>query len=710
MKKILTLLVSLLMVVSLSVTASAEDLSPLEPVDFEGDYFAIKVNNDKCGYNYDAYQIFTGTPAVNNLGARYLADVEWGSGVDVSALTTALKQSFNKFSSANTAAHYAEAMEGIERPDRLAETIAKHLSSTKVVLDDVHEFENKTTHVKVEADKTTGKTKDGTTITLADYTDNGHVGYFAKIEVAKAGYYLLMNSSVPSGKAGSRVIMNVVGDINVEPKLLSAPSFHKTVGGINDSKTTTPTNGYDMNDSYDQIMAKYSSWQTTADHDVGDVVPYRLSITLPQKETLAGEGSIENYVIEIIDTMSPGLDFDKDSLKLFYGYSDSKSTQTYYTPINSEQWVSLSNYLKYSNLVMKDDHSYGVGTGVTLTEDDEVFFRTMAILENAANYDEYKAKKINKALSNADAETFKKRTIWYDYTPGNGSSNSILRIGSASINNVANLISDEADSKHIHIFYECKLNDKARVGTDGDGKDGNPNTAYLKYSSNEDTLTDTTLVKNEVYTYQLNIHKVDESSKALKGADFELLKFYKELKPAEGTMYYMGSASNYSIGNTSTKITAPANASSVSNVWVVVNPKTENTIDSNGQFTNSTFNYVGIDNGTYMLRETATPAGYNSLKKPIVFEIDTKSSSTETVNPILEQFNVKLLDGPTGVGFSTADNTVSVVQGIASANIVNYEGVQLPSTGGMGTTLFYIAGAALLVAASITVIVRKQEK
>lgn len=711
MKKILTLLITFLMVIALGVTASAEDLSPLKPGNPGDDYYLVKVNNSTCDFEYEAYQIFKGTPAVNAEGSRYLADIEWGDGVDVESLTTALKATFTGFDSANTAADYAKAMENIQRPLHLAEVISDHLdSSAKITLSDVHTFQKNGTTDTVEADKTSHKTKTGDTITVGSedgqYTDIGHAGYYTKVQVENAGYYLLKNTVVKTGEAGSRVILNVVGDVVADPKLLSAPTFNKTVGGLNDSKTSTPAEGYLMNDSYEAIMARYTSWQTTADHDIGDIVPYRLSITLPQKSTLE---DIENYVIEVIDTMSPGLTLDVNSLKLFYGYSDTHSN---YIPLGDWQWVELSDYLKYSNLNMNADHKYELRSEsdkITLSLDDEVFFNVMAHVKGVNNDAAFKAGLIDAGKVSADdAELFMKNTVWYNHVASDGSSNSVLRIGSASVNHIASLIPTEL-TKHIHIFYECTLNTKAVVGTDDNYANGNPNTAYLKYSSTSDTLTDTVPVKNEVYTYQLNINKVDESSNALKGADFELLKFYKELKPANGTEYYSGNASNYTIGNTKVSVTTN-DAAVVENVWVVVKPQTPNTKDSNGQFVNDKFNYVGIDNGVYILRETATPAGYNSLKKPIAFEIITKSSSTDSAYPKLEQMNVTLLDGPTGLGFSVADDTVKVVKGIASANIVNKEGVQLPSTGGMGTTLFYIAGAALIVAASITMIVKKQEK
>ena len=98
------------------------------------------------------------------------------------------------------------------------------------------------------------------------------------------------------------------------------------------------------------------------------------------------------------------------------------------------------------------------------------------------------------------------------------------------------------------------------------------------------------------------------------------------------------------------------------------------------------FNIIGLDHGTYYLKETTIPTGYNELSpNPFVVTIRaTHAESGATANVTLAQS-------------STMDNTIE-----------NFTGATLPSTGGMGTTLFYILGGVLVVGAGVLLIVRRR--
>ena len=98
------------------------------------------------------------------------------------------------------------------------------------------------------------------------------------------------------------------------------------------------------------------------------------------------------------------------------------------------------------------------------------------------------------------------------------------------------------------------------------------------------------------------------------------------------------------------------------------------------------FNIKGLDAGTYVLKETTTPSGYNTCD-PVTIII----SATHTENE-------------TGTGAIT-----NLANSTHMANIIeNKKGSQLPETGGMGTTIFYVVGTILVLAAVVLLITKKR--
>ena len=207
-----------------------------------------------------------------------------------------------------------------------------------------------------------------------------------------------------------------------------------------------------------------------------------------------------------------------------------------------------------------------------------------------------------------------------------------------------------AEDSKIVVTYTCTLNENAVIGSQG-----NPNTVYLEYSNNPNKDHDgehgkTPEDTNIVFTYKVVANKVDETNEPLKGAAFELFK-----KNAEGTYVSLGEVS--------------------------------------GDDTTS-FAWTGIDDGDYKIVETKTPAGYNSID-PIEFTV-TATHDVLSDNPQLTE----LLGGDIFKG--------QVSTGTLSADIVNESGSTLPTTGGMGTTLFYVLGAILALGAGVLLITRKR--
>ena len=205
----------------------------------------------------------------------------------------------------------------------------------------------------------------------------------------------------------------------------------------------------------------------------------------------------------------------------------------------------------------------------------------------------------------------------------------------------------------IKVTYSAVVNEKAIAKIE-------TNKAELKYSNNPTNSTSTTTTPSDtkVYSSKIVIDKYETGSedKKLAGAKFVL---YKEVTTDEGaeavtTKLY------YKWNDTAKKVEWDTDRSGA----------TVMTTNSNGV---ASFN--GIANGTYYLEEIEAPAGYNQLKEPV----------RVTVNG------------------GTAEAQLTVTQPVA-----NSTGTELPSTGGMGTTLFYTLGAILVLGAGVLLVTKKR--
>ena len=203
------------------------------------------------------------------------------------------------------------------------------------------------------------------------------------------------------------------------------------------------------------------------------------------------------------------------------------------------------------------------------------------------------------------------------------------------------------------VEYTSTLNENAVIGSTG-----NPNEASLEFSNNpnvggEGETGKTPTDKVIVFTYQLDINKTFNGGTP---AENDLPKF---------KLYKFDSATNdYTIDRGEVTIT-----------------KTED-----DKYTAS---FKRVDDGRYKLVETKTPAGFNTAADTL-FEI-TADHDVESDNPRLTVLKIN----------TTAGNTTT---GTVTADVVNQKGSNLPSTGGMGTVMLYVAGIAVFVLAGATLV------
>lgn len=224
-------------------------------------------------------------------------------------------------------------------------------------------------------------------------------------------------------------------------------------------------------------------------------------------------------------------------------------------------------------------------------------------------------------------------------------------------NDLKKIDSVKAGSK-VTVEYTSKLNEKAVLGNQG-----NVNKAKLEFSNNPNNEQggkgETPWDNVIVFTYKVVVNKVDQDNKALEGAEFTLSK-----KMEDG---------------------------SLKEIAVVKNEA------------GTTFTFSGLDDGNYVLKETKTPDGYNTISD-IEFTVTADHKiqwEKEERTDVLESLNGNKVSGE--ITF-TSDKA----EGSLETNIVNQKGSILPSTGGIGTTIFYVIGGILMVGAAVLLITKKR--
>ncbi|MGX8715324.1 MAG: isopeptide-forming domain-containing fimbrial protein, partial [Lachnospiraceae bacterium] len=413
------------------------------------------------------------------------------------------------------------------------------------------------------------------------------------------GYYLVKDTKNPTVAEGqyasqTRFIVKVTGAANptVVTAKSSVPKIEKKLKDANDS-----TN-------------ELTDWQDSADYDLGDIIPYKLTISL-------GDGiqNYKQYYLRIEDTMSNGLAYQEGSLQVTVDYDgdfDTKGDQ-----------VTIS--------------------GAAFTED------TTAATIKSATGDNLGAKKYTYAIED------------------------LFKVADKS---------KITSATKVVAFYSAKLTGDAVQY----GKPGNPNDVLLIYSSNPNyegtgengPTEETPKDRNIVFTYKTDVNKyADEvaDTAKLEGAEFKL---YKEIKT----------------------VNSGVETFSVSEI----------TLEKAG----NVFSAKGLDDGKYILQETKAPAGYNLIVGDVSYNGATYNNAVEfTVtaahdvtsdDPQLTELTAARTSGMEGFSMITKGTSLDTL----TTDIVDKSGSVLPSTGGVGTTMFYVIGAILAAGAGVVLITRRR--
>ena len=401
------------------------------------------------------------------------------------------------------------------------------------------------------------------------------------------GYYMIVDTTatLEDGDAKSLNIVAVFNDIEITPKKGTVES-EKHVDDQNDSDSTD-----------------HSELKDSADYDIGDSIPYTLTMKLP-----ADYANYKQYKVVFTDDMSAGLTFNNDA-KIYYGATDTTGTAISFTSGGTSAYTN--------------------GTVYTYT---------------IANLKAADATAAQKALKAGDV---------------------------------------------IKITYTATLNSSAVIGSAG-----NPNKYKVDFSSNPNQdasgtpdTNDTPWDVNIVFTYKTVFNKVDADQNPLTGADFTLYKFVEN---ENGSDTYNGKKGTW------TDVTTLGSGTNKPSKTKEAYTKGEGADAKTAA--DAKFTFSGIDAGVYKLVESTTPPTYNTIEDQI-FTI-TATHQLEADNPQLTE-----LTGTDGAEFTM---TSSLPDGSLTTDIKNQQGAELPSTGGIGTTMFYIVGAILVMGAGVMLVTRRR--
>lgn len=538
--------------------------------------YDITVNNSTADYAYKAYKIFAG-----NLNGTTLSNIVWASGFDGDALITALKADSilgGDFASVTDAESVAKKLVDLNGNNEKLAQFAKLAYANKGSTSSV----------------TSGELSDG------KYT----------IPVTEAGYYLVEESSAPTGAIISRYMLKVAGPTDVTPKK-PTPTLDKVI--------TSP-------DPKDSGKANNVS--------IGDAVGYTITSAVPDMT------GYSKYFFVINDDLAAGLTFNND-------------------------------------------------VGITLTDKD-----TNAVTNLVAGTDYV----VQTDSSQTDNHTF--QIVFKDfYNKRKG---------------------DAGDT--ITVTYSATLNENADRTTAG-----NLNTANLTYSNNPNVVPDGESPSNpdepkpptpgepgdpvgttpdkqtKTYTANIKLTKIKGSDgSVLTGAKFQISGTSNTVvlingeafeESATGT-YYKLKDGTYALVSSNPAAADIDDSSKKYNKVTNVSSTTDKTNICKEAYVkdDGTLEFGGLGAGTYTITEIVTPGGFNSIA-PI--EVKINGDGNEFTN------------GPAWT--ATKDNAAITMTDTATVafNVVNNEGATLPSTGGIGTKLFYIIGG-LLVAGSVVLLVTKK--
>ena len=634
MKKILAFLIAFALLFSVSINVfadgtpaqfdpqTAEKQDPIAPA---------KMNdNNVLNHTYRVYQVFTGTLAEDG---ETLGNIEWGNGVvcgtcgqDGSLVNNLYDDDFfgSQSTTADPTSHniFQQAIEALDTTGMSTgdweKAIAPIVAGVVSGFGDYSEAANE--FARAVAHSTSNKyytlNNDGT---IYFGTDTPKPGYYVVIDTFKTATSI--GQEEPANFALLRIV-DLTEKVTIEPKV-DSPVISKKVLDTNDSKNLLRIKDIEL--TTEELAA------CAGDEDAIEIKKWEKWFKTEGSEII-GTGS-ENTIEDIYDGWKDSADYDiGDHVPFLITYKMGKISafQKYGIQITD----TISDGFTYdNNLVMKVD-------GV-ICDSATLFPNTIAGVRSIA-------------WKNSDIDPHT-TTLLHDYSV-------------------------------ITLEYTMTLNNSAEIGSAG-LVGGNPNRIYGAFANAPNSYLADAITWSEtpydyvyVFTYQVEVNKIDQAGEPLDGAKFEL---FKKIRLTDGTGDIEGTDWRWvSLGNIEPT--------------AITNPEDEETVIS------YTFNWKGIDDGDYKLVETETPGGYNK-SDDLLFTVNAEHQK-EADMPALTGLTVS----GTEDGVFTVEKDNGKYTGVVTTDVTNQKGSVLPETGGIGTTIFYVAGGILVAVAGVLLITKKR--
>lgn len=621
MKKLFATFLALVMMLSLvSVSAFAATPAPT-----------------KDGHTYKAYQIFSGT---QDKDAAELGNIKWGDGINAEGFLAALQsndafkvEGVNVFAKCVTAADVAKAMENW-----------------------ADKSDNARAFAKLAEDYVKGT---GTVV----------VNHQSELE---AGYYLVVDTteSVAADDAKNVALLQLTkkGTFEIAQKN-EVPEVKKEVsdeGALKCDKTHAHTK-----DCY--------TWTDSNNVALGDTVHYKIETAVP-----ATASEYEYYFFIVNDTLSKGLTYTADSVKVYIDGTQVAATTDYTVKVSGQNiQVALVDAIGNAgksvvvtyDAVLNEEAMIGVAGNPNAVD---------VKYSNNPNEDFKPGEKPNDGFPEDDTHTPKGETP-KDYTITYTTQVKLFKVdeNTKPLNGAEFTLSGDTVNK-VLVYKEVFT-----AVADGGEYYKLKNGTYTKEAPTADTMkaaeagatagyvvdadaTGEGVVKVDGVTYRPYVPATDD------GKDiFVLVKGDADQYESTEQMYKMES-----------KFEEQTATGEAKNVVAMV--------DENGEVM-----FTGLSAGTYTLSETKTPAGYNTIAEPIKFTINW-AAPEEGVTTGNEKCTWSVAEGDTsGVEYVEADQAFELT-------IKNEKGTTLPETGGIGTTIFYAVGGILLVGAAVMLVAKKR--